>query len=272
MTREQLDARYLGRPGARVFSLSFQPRDAARGQVLYLPPFAEEMNRCRALASAQARQFAMAGYGCTLMDYCGTGDSEGQFEDVTLEDWLGNIDEVVEDIHQRHGQAPVLWGIRSGCLLAGLYASSASHPIPGLLLLQPVASGKRFVRQLVRQRIAAGVERGSGQISSDEIHRLWEDGQSLEIGGYSPSGALMLALEQLELTAFKLPDLPLLWLEHVNEGQVEPGLATAQALAALRAAGVRPELHCFSGPAIWQLNERAATPELLQLLKELYPL
>ncbi|WP_116364720.1 serine aminopeptidase domain-containing protein [Parahaliea mediterranea] len=284
-TGEQLSARYLGVPGERVFTLSFQPQQAARGQVLYLPPFAEEMNRCRALAAAQARQFAAAGYGCTLMDYRGTGDSDGVFEAVSLQDWLADVGLVLDDIAQRYSQPPLLWGIRSGCLLGACTAGAANASstvtnstaasaigtrIAGLLMLQPVVSGRRFVRQLVRQRIAAAVERGAGETSSEDIQQRWQAGESVEIGGYQPSARLMLELEQMELTDFNLAGLPLRWLEHLGEGQDEPGLAVQRMLDTLREGGAQVELHGFAGPAIWQLNERAATPELLDVLGALY--
>ena len=41
--------------GRRLFTLEFIPGGACRGAVLYLPPFAEEMNRLRSHVAAQAR-------------------------------------------------------------------------------------------------------------------------------------------------------------------------------------------------------------------------
>ena len=46
-----------------------------RAHVIYLPPFTEEMNRCRAIAAEQARRFARQGMSCTLLDFHGTGES-----------------------------------------------------------------------------------------------------------------------------------------------------------------------------------------------------
>ena len=39
------------------------PGTTPRGDVLYCPPFAEEMNRCRAMVSLQARALSEAGVG-----------------------------------------------------------------------------------------------------------------------------------------------------------------------------------------------------------------
>lgn len=262
-------AAFLGESGRRLFTLAFQPDGESRGQLLYVPPFAEEMNRCRAMVSAQARQFAEAGYGCTLLDLWGTGDSEGEFSEAGLSQWLEDIATASASIAGAHGVTPGLWGVRSGALLAWEYARNATSPPPELLLLQPVTSGRRFVRQLLRQRIAAGVGREGAPESAEQIRATWEEGGAVEIGGYLPGGPLMLALEALEIAGPPARSR-VTWLDHVAQAGREPGPATAGVVAGLRESGCEVALHCFSGPAVWQLNEREDTPELLGLLGELY--
>ena len=73
-------------------ALYFPPRAgvAARGDLLVLPSFAEEMNRCRAMVSLQARVLAEAGVGTLVLDPFGTGDSAGEFADAT---WAGEREE-----------------------------------------------------------------------------------------------------------------------------------------------------------------------------------
>ena len=44
---------FLTLNGRRLFALRIEPVGPCRGSVLYLPPFAEEMNRCRSHVAAQ---------------------------------------------------------------------------------------------------------------------------------------------------------------------------------------------------------------------------
>ena len=67
-----------------------------RGLVLYIHPFAEEMNKSRRMAALQARAFAQAGYAVLQIDLHGCGDSAGDFGDATWEHW---IDDVVQGCH-----------------------------------------------------------------------------------------------------------------------------------------------------------------------------
>ena len=63
--------------GARF--VLFQPaqRDVSRGTILYVHPFAEEMNKARRMAALQTRAFADAGYDVMRIDLYGCGDSSG---------------------------------------------------------------------------------------------------------------------------------------------------------------------------------------------------
>ena len=82
---------FIDSAAGRIFALYFAPQNTPRGAVLYLPPLAEEMNRCRALAAAQARLLANAGYACLLFDYFGTGDSSGELSDANWDIWHGDV-------------------------------------------------------------------------------------------------------------------------------------------------------------------------------------
>src|ERR1700686_1346504 len=61
------------------------------GDVLLAPPFAEEMNRCRAMVAIQARAFSRMGIGTLVLDPYGTGDSSGDFSDGSWELWRDDL-------------------------------------------------------------------------------------------------------------------------------------------------------------------------------------
>jgi hypothetical protein len=70
---------FIDGSGGRLFTLYFAPDAAvsARGGLLFIPPFAEELNRSRHMVVKTARALAAAGWGVLLLDLFGTGDSEG---------------------------------------------------------------------------------------------------------------------------------------------------------------------------------------------------
>ncbi len=262
----------IGAPERRCFVLSFQPQGMARGQVLYIPPFAEEMNRCRSLVATVARQLAGSGYGCTVLDLFGTGDSDGEFQDASLQDWLGDVAQGVDWVREEFGAVPVLWGVRLGALLAWEYARTHSGAVQALLLMQPVTSGRLLTRQLVRQRLAGALARkGEDPETAEDITARWQRGDTVEIGGYGTRGSLMLALQDLIISAENAPDCAVQWLEHESTAGKGLSPVSAKIVAAMQERGAPVEVHPFSGAAFWQLNERAQTPELEALMAELYP-
>src|SRR5690349_4296190 len=78
--------------GARLFAVHWPAAAPARRQsVLVLPPFAEEMNKCRPMLAAQARAFAAAGLDVLLLDLFGTGDSDGEFAEARWPRWQQDL-------------------------------------------------------------------------------------------------------------------------------------------------------------------------------------
>src|SRR5689334_9630124 len=74
--------------GARLFAVHWPAAaPSLRQAVLVLPPFAEELNKCRPMLAAQARALAAAGLDVLLVDLFGTGDSDGEFVEARWERW-----------------------------------------------------------------------------------------------------------------------------------------------------------------------------------------
>ena len=88
-----LDAFYLPATTGQRFCLFHQPdgRRAWRGAVVYVHPFAEEMNRSRRMAALQARALAAAGFAVLQIDLHGCGDSSGDFGDASWEGWIEDV-------------------------------------------------------------------------------------------------------------------------------------------------------------------------------------
>src|SRR5207249_8517309 len=109
----ELEAFFLPAEIGSRFTLFHRVRGSdARGGILYIHPFAEEMNKSRRMAALQARAFAAVGWDVLSVDLMGCGDSDGDFGDATLDAWLQDVDAAHRWLATR-GSGPVwLWGLR----------------------------------------------------------------------------------------------------------------------------------------------------------------
>ncbi|MTV55832.1 serine aminopeptidase domain-containing protein, partial [Pseudoduganella buxea] len=135
-------------------SHSPSPDDACRGAIVYLHPFAEEMNKSRRMAALGAAALAADGYAVLQIDLHGCGDSAGDFGDATWESWLDDVARarrwLQRELGDRLTEVPALWGLRLGALLALDAARRAPEPPSALLLWQPVTSGAVLLTQFLR--------------------------------------------------------------------------------------------------------------------------
>lgn len=112
---------YIGAAGNRIFCTLDEPasplvRDAG---VLICYPVGHEYFRLHRSLTRIARHFAENGFNVLRFDYRGTGDSEGRFEDMRLEDWLEDIRDARAALVDHAGVSEVvLMGVRLGAALA----------------------------------------------------------------------------------------------------------------------------------------------------------
>ncbi|MDR1935524.1 MAG: hydrolase 2, exosortase A system-associated [Candidatus Accumulibacter sp.] len=232
-----------------------------QGAVVYVHPFAEEMNKARRMAALQARALAVAGYAVLQIDLHGCGDSSGDFGDAS---WQGWIDDVLQacDWLARRSEAPLwLWGLRAGCLLAA-GAARRSDAVGGLLFWQPVLSGKRHLQQFLRLKSAGDMLSGDGAGSLDRLKADLARGQAVEIAGYTLAPGLASGLESAELA---LPEraLRVEWLEIAGAGNDSPSPAAASQMEKWRAQGHAVRRAAVRGASFWRTAEIAETPELI---------
>lgn len=256
--------RFMGPKGGRHFTLQVRPVSEPVGHIVYVPPLAEEMNRCRALVAEQARSFARAGYACTLVDFVGTGDSDGELRDVGLGDWYANLNATIETLQSEQSLPLTLWGMRLGGLLALDFSATSSVDVKNILLWQPVTVGKMYVTQVLRQRVASLMVKELPPETTKEIRQRLADGEQVEIAGYAFGGRLLDDIESIDLGSMSnLCSAKVHWLEHVLEEGKEPGVAAARAMEQLRTQGNTVDVHTFCDPQIWQIHERDEAPQLL---------
>lgn len=262
---------FINSPAGRLFTMYFPPHGLPRGALLYLPPLAEEMNRCRALVSAQAHSLAKRGYAVLLLDHFGTGDSSGELRDATWDIWHADLDAGAGWLEQQTGMPVMLWGCRLGALLAAEAASRAPQRYTRLLLWQPIIDGKVFLTQFLRLRVAALMDKGLPPETTEQMRARFSAGESVAVSGYELPAAVAIAIDQTRLMDLNLGQTQIDWLENVAEPGKPLTPGSQKAIGTLQAQGAQVTAHPFTAPPIWQLHERAEAPGLIETTNAIFP-
>ena len=244
----------------------------ARGLVLYIHPFAEEMNKARRMAALQARALARGGYSVLQLDLSGCGDSSGDFGDATWKSW---VSDVVQGCHWLRSQSNIqsagsdnvplwLWGLRAGCLLA-VEASGKLVEACNFLFWQPPSSGKPLLQQFLRLKVAGDMLGGQSKGVMESMRQQLAAGSPVEIAGYMLSSGLALGLEQAALVPPASMGEPrrLEWFELSTREDAGLSPVSAKTIARWQQAGFRIGNHIAHGPAFWQTTEIEDAPALI---------
>ncbi len=244
-----------------------------KGRILYLHPFAEEMNASRHVVAQQCRALAVSGYSVLQIDLLGCGDSSGDFGDATWSAWVQDALLGWQWLRDHAPEAPVwLWGLRAGALLAcaATKALQAQHPAArvNLLLWQPTASGQQQLQQFLRLH-AAAQWLGRDAVGEPPEQAL-AAGRHAHVAGYSLSPALARGLETARLNPPTTPgravllELPTITLEaQAQTTAVSPWAMRQQ--STWRDAGWNIQTLAVPVTAFWQnVVETSLAPQLEQ--------
>jgi exosortase A-associated hydrolase 2 len=256
---------FLGGGADRRFCLFHRPAGPCRGAVLYVPPFAEELNRTRRMAALGARRLAAHGYGVLQIDLLGTGDSAGDFGDARWDLWKQDLDAGAAWLRARVEQPLTLWGLRLGALLALDHARTATYPLAPLLLWQPVASGSTYLTQFLRLRTANAMlgDDAAAQMGTKALRAALQAGETLEIAGYDLSPELARAIDELPAPDAMMPPVAAHWFDVPGAPGQAPGPAAARVKAAWEAHGTLLHVHTVTGSPFWATTAVSTCPALL---------
>ncbi|MDO9165335.1 MAG: hydrolase 2, exosortase A system-associated [Rhodoferax sp.] len=252
--------------------------EAIRGLVLYIHPFAEEMNKARRMAALQARALAQAGYAVLQIDLLGCGDSSGDFGDATWEQWINDVVLGCRWLRSKNDaqaiaadQIPLwLWGLRAGCLLA-VDAARQMDEVCNFLFWQPPAAGKTLLQQFLRLKVAGDMVGGQSKGIMEAMRQQLASGTPVEIAGYMLSSGLASGLEQASL----VPPLPsarpsqrLEWFELSTRDDASLSPVSAKTIVQWQQAGFAVGSHVALGPSFWQTTEIEDAPALIAVTTE----
>lgn len=260
-----LSGHFLPGPAGALATIVLDPPHGVspRFGVLYLPPFGDEMNKSRRMATLAARAFALLGASVALVDLRGTGDSEGEHGQATWEAWKADAAFAWRWLCERTPGPHVLWGLRLGGLLAAnLIADRAIDPA-ALLLWQPVTSGRVFFQQLLRlasaQRVTGGTD---GASSANAPREALNSGRAVEVGGYELHPALVSGAERFDFVGLA-PGGVVIWREISIATPPELSAAARSLSGRWMASDAHLDIEAVAGPSFWVSAEIEEAPELI---------
>lgn len=202
----------------RLYLLSARAQPQKAVATLLLPPFAEEMNKCRHLFRQLMTQLAQGGAtDVFLLDPYGTGDSEADLTDTTAALWRLDYLSFIEQLKAEGYHQINFIAVRFGALqLLDLLTEPLPLPLHQLVLWQPQLSASTFLQQFFRLKIAEQMAIGE-KLSQKDIEAAFQQGETVEIAGYPLQKALVSSVQALSANIHPVhQQTPLLWLETSN--------------------------------------------------------
>lgn len=177
-------AGYFEVSGAHLYTVLHGVTDPV-ARVLLVGPFASERHYSYIPWVRWARFLAARRIECLRYDYRGIGESTGDFQDMSFDQWIEDVELLAGWLKAQSPGAPVvLHGLELGAVLAGTAFESGTGD--ALLLWAAPPSANQSLRASLLRRISMdqafkfGDER---KPVSSYVGRL-ESGESLEVEGY----------------------------------------------------------------------------------------
>lgn len=118
--------------------------------VLICPPLFQEYYKTHFTLRKVAQDLSEKGFDVLRFDYAGTGDSFGDYQEVTLETWEDNISTAAAELKALSGvQSVSLIAVRFAASLLKQVHASAAHTV----LWDPLLSGSEYLQHLRETQI-----------------------------------------------------------------------------------------------------------------------
>jgi alpha/beta superfamily hydrolase len=143
---------YFPNGNYQLFGILYRPEKMVRDTgFVFVHPFAEEKLWTQRVYVNFARELAQHGYPVLRFDEMGHGDSEGNFEESTIETRLSDINSAIAQIRKDIPEIKKigLLGLRFGATLASL-AAEKSELIHQLILWEPIVDGEKYMQEMLR--------------------------------------------------------------------------------------------------------------------------
>jgi len=259
-----LQPAFVAGSAGRLFVSCFAPAHGTDTWLLFVPPFAEEMNKSRRMLARLGYALAAEGIGLCLPDLYGSGDSEGDFGDARMAIWQRDLLDVSQWLQTEHSCSRLLLGgLRYGALLA-MSSRAALPDVAACLLWQPISKGQQQLTQFLRLRQAAAIMGGGAKETLKDLQQQLDQGQPLEVAGYLLPAELAAAMAAQNLAELAPPaGLPVRWLELSRDPERPVLPASRQVIDAWQGQGSQVVMAGVPGDPFWSTQELVDAPELV---------
>jgi hypothetical protein len=235
---------------------------SARLGVLLCNPFGQDAIRVHRLYRVLADRLAKAGIASMRFDYFGTGESDGDDLDGTLERWRADIHHADQTLRLRSACDHIVWlGARLGGTLACLASHDAPHAPDGLLLWEPVLDGQAYLRALATEHAKAiaspyraAVAPAGERPPSEAMGFAMSDALICQLAAIQPSKPLAARTRRLDVMAKPDDQVTEHWVQHHQQAR--------------HACKLRPLSVAFDWTSEEAMNTALVPPVALQMLSQ----
>jgi uncharacterized protein len=185
---------FFGSSRKQLFGIHHPPKTelARNTAILLCYPFGDEYMRTHKAVRQLTLQLAKAGFHLLRFDYFATGDSAGESEEGTIEQWIDDVGIAADELKETSGLASIsIVGLRLGATIA-TEAVATRTDVSDLVLWDPVVNGADYYEELIRP---------PPYLYGDAPPPAPKRGETAGALGYPVTPALRSGLERLELTA-----------------------------------------------------------------------
>jgi hypothetical protein len=170
--------------------------------VLLCNPFGQEAVRSHRVFRVMADRFARAGAATLRFDYHGTGESDGDDEEISIERWTDDVESADLELRRRSGCTDVCWmGLRLGASVAAIASAQVRLPPARLILWDAVLDGRRWLADLAADHRLA-LERAYGGLRVP-AHATDDSGATVESVGFTLPDAFRRGVAEIDAATFE---------------------------------------------------------------------
>ncbi len=227
------------------------------------------MNKCRRQFTVTAAALVDRGRATLIVDLYGTGDSAGEYSEATWQHWKDDVNAAIEWAGARGSPVTSLVATRLGCILASDALLDSGHRVRRSVFWQPVLTGKQFMTQFLRLRVAASMMSDSGKETVNDLRGRFANNETVEVAGYELAPALSAGVEGADLlTVLKanLGKLQVVEIGSARDSHLSP--AGQRVVSSATALGMEAGGERIEGEPFWSATEIVVNDELARMSSE----
>ncbi len=240
---------YFGSDSCRKFGVLHRPESQPHTGLVFCPPYGEEMVASYSHFTRWAKELAREGFAVLRYHPCGTGESDGEAGEFTVESAVKDAVEALACFREHVGLERIgFFGLRFGGLVA-VQAALKTQP-DFLVLWSPVTQPRQYCRELLRLLLTKELVHQQAEhvrVTTKGLVEALEAGRPVDIMGYEMSPDFYRQMTANPPWPDSPPARDVLWLSRPRER--DPMVALAERW---KTNGNGIEFQSFDGPAFWE--------------------